>query len=106
MIGQTVRAPPQQPAAFDPHWGDWGRKNVVESEADLPPAAVSEIAAILAHGYLRYRASLRRAQPVPEPAAPPQRPAPDTGRDTGLAFPRAQSVHVTVVNAQSKGEKR
>lgn len=79
---------------------------MLASEIDLPPAAVSEIASILANGYLRYRASLRRAQPVPEPAAPPQRRAPDTGRDTGLAFPRAQSVHVTVVNAQSKGEKR
>ena len=79
---------------------------MVESETDLPPAAVSEIAAILAHGYLRYRASLGRAQPAPESAAPSQRPAPDTGRDTGLAVPPAQSVHVTVVNAQSKGEKR
>jgi hypothetical protein len=79
---------------------------VVESETNLPPAAVSEIAAILAHGYLRYRTSLRRAQPAPEGTAPPQRHAPDTGRDAGLAFPPAQSVHVTVVNAKSEGEKR
>jgi hypothetical protein len=71
-------------------------------ENDLPPALVTEIASILAHGYLRYRASLRRAQLTPEIVCAPQHPAPETG----LAFPRAQSVHVTVVNAQSKGEKR
>ena len=75
---------------------------MVESETDLPPAAVTEIASILANGYLRYRASLRRAQLAPESVCPPQHPAPETG----LAFPCAQSVHVTVVNAQSKGEKR
>ena len=75
---------------------------MLASETDLPPAAVSEIASILAHGYLRYRASLRRVQLAPESVSSPQHPAPETG----LAFPRAQRVHVTVVNAQSKGEKR
>ena len=75
---------------------------MLPSETDLPPAAVTEIASILANGYLRYRASLRKAQPAPDRAAPPQHPAPETD----LAFPPEQSVHVTVVNARSKGEKR
>jgi hypothetical protein len=75
---------------------------MLPSDTDLPPASVTEIASILANGYLRYRASLRRppqGQPDGNPAAQP--PAPDTG----LAFPATPSLHVTVVNAQSKGEK-
>ena len=75
---------------------------MLPSDTDLPQAAVTEIAAILARGFLRYRASLRRApqgQPDGNPVAQP--PAPDTG----LAFPATPSLHVTVVNAQSKGEK-
>jgi hypothetical protein len=86
------------------------------SDTDLPPAAVAEIASILAKGYVRYRASLRKqlydptqeiqarqAQPGSHPPAPPAAP------NTGLAFPVLPSVHVTVVNAKrkkTKGEQR
>jgi hypothetical protein len=87
---------PTTTAAFD---SDVRGENVLESETDLPPAALSEIASILAHGYLRYRASLRRMQ-VAESVNPPQHSAPETG----LASRPAQSVHVTVVNARSTGE--
>ena len=77
-----------------------GGENVLASETDLPSAAVSEIASILAHGYLRYRASLRRAQLAPDSIGPPQ-PA---VLETTLASQPTQSVHVTVVNARSTGE--
>jgi len=44
------------------------------SDTDLPPASVTEIASILANGYARYRASLRRSpqgQPDGAQAQPP-----------------------------------
>ena len=73
------------------------------SDIDLPPAAITEIAFVLANGYVRYRASLRRpiqaledGSPVAQPSAP----------NTGLAFPATPSLHVTVVNAPRKGEQR
>jgi hypothetical protein len=81
----------------------------------LPPAAVTEVASILAKGYVRYRASLRnplydlsqeiQAQTQPES----QPPAPPAAAHSGLAFPVLPSVHVTVVNAKrkkTKGEQR
>ena len=74
---------------------------MLPSDIDLPPATVTEIASILAKGYLRYRASLRRVhqgQPDANQAQPP-------AANTGLAFPATPSLHVTVVNAQSSGEK-
>jgi hypothetical protein len=74
---------------------------MLASETDLPPAAVTEIASILARGFLRYRASLRRA-PLGQPDDKQSEPA---AASTGLAFPATPSVHVTVVNAQSKGEE-
>ena len=73
---------------------------MLPSETDLPPAAVAEIASILAHGYLRYRTSIQRVQVAAESVSPLQRAAPQTG----LASRPAQSVHVTVVNARSTGE--
>jgi hypothetical protein len=75
---------------------------MLSSDIDLPPAGVAEIASILARGYLRYRASLRRPIQAPEdgsPVAQPSAPA------TGLAFPATPSLHVSVVNTQRKGEK-
>jgi len=74
---------------------------MLPSETDLPPAAVTEIASILARGFLRYRTSLRRP-PLGQPDVSQAQPA---GANTGLAFPATPSVHVTGVNAQSKGEK-
>jgi hypothetical protein len=75
---------------------------MLPSDTDLPPAAVTEIASILANGYVRYRASLRR-QPLGQPDG---KEAQLVAANTGLAFPATPSVHVTVVNAQSRGEKR
>jgi hypothetical protein len=87
-------------SAFDP--ARETKTNMLPSETDLPPAAVTEIASSLANGYVRYRASLRRPIQAPEDANPvAQPPTPDTG----LAFPATPSLHVSVVNAQRKGEK-
>jgi hypothetical protein len=72
------------------------------SDIDLPPAAVTEIATVLANGYVRYRASLRRPIQAPEDISPVTQPS---AADTGLAFPATLSLHVSVVNAQRKGEK-
>lgn len=48
---------------------------MLRSETDLPPDVMTEIASILAKGYLCYRASLRRAQLAPESVSPSRRPA-------------------------------
>jgi len=72
------------------------------SDIDLPPAAIAEIASILANGYVRYRASLRRPIQAPENGSPVAQPP---AANTGLAFPATPSLHVSVVNAQRKGEK-
>ena len=53
--------------------------------ANARPDDISEIATILAKGYLRYRKSRRSRVPDPVP----------TGLDSGAE----ESVHVTVVNA-------
>jgi hypothetical protein len=74
---------------------------MVPSDIDLPPSAVTEIASILAHGYVRHRASLR-TRPN---AAPDGNPAHSVAADVRLAFPATQSVHVTVVDAQRKAER-
>jgi hypothetical protein len=71
------------------------------SDTDLPPASVTEIASILANGYARYRASLRRSPQGQPDGAQAQPPA----ANAGLAFPATPSLHVSVVNAQRKGEK-
>jgi hypothetical protein len=76
------------------------------SDIHLPPAAVTEIASVLANGYVRYRASLRRA---PQGQPDDKQTQPSAARTTGLAFPATPSLHVTVVNAQrkrGKGEQR
>ena len=94
-------------------------------ELDMPHAEVMEVASILAKGYLRYRASLRAAvrnqrnqrqdlaqkNQTRQTRQPQHHPEHDTqhveqpAANTGLAFPAPPSVHVTVVNAQRKGEK-
>src|ERR1039458_2628768 len=74
---------------------------MLPSDTDLPPATVTEIASILARGYLRSRASLRRPLQTPDDGNRPQ----PSAANPGLAFPPTPSVHVTVVNAQRKGEK-
>ena len=135
--------------------------NLLPPELDFPLVLVTEVASVLAQGYLRYRASLRkpfqdradfRLDPIPDfgEQASPRKPRPEGTRndqdqrntrhnarhesrhdgqhhaphhtppdaspaaqtapptsaaDTGLAFTPKQSVHVTVVNAQRKGEK-
>ena len=73
---------------------------MLASDTDLPATAMTEIASILAHGYLRYRASRRRLQLAPDGAEPPQAPA----TEPSLASEPAQSVHVTVVNTRRTGE--
>jgi hypothetical protein len=70
------------------------------SETDLPPAAVAEIASIFARGYLRCRTSSHRLRIGSQNSD--QNRAPD--QILGLASLPQQSVHVTVVNAQSMGE--
>jgi hypothetical protein len=77
---------------------------MVPSDIDLPPVAVTEIASILAHGYLRHRASLRR-RPHAAPDGNPAEAADAGSADASLAFPTTQSVHVTVVDAKRKTEK-
>jgi hypothetical protein len=74
---------------------------MLPSDTGLPPAAVTEIASIVAKGYIRYRASLRRG-PQGQPDDNHPQPAATT---TGLAFPATPSLHVSVVNAQRKGDK-
>jgi hypothetical protein len=74
---------------------------MVPSDIDLPPGAVTEIASILAHGYLRYRASCRK-RPRAVPDGNPTQPA---AADASLAFPATQSVHVTVVDTERTVEK-
>jgi hypothetical protein len=66
----------------------------VDSENDLPPEAVDEIASLLAKGFLRYWKS-QRARPMIAPADP----------DGGLDSRPTPSVHVSVVNAKRTGEK-
>jgi hypothetical protein len=89
-------------SAFDP--ARETKTNMLASDTDLPPAAVTEIASILARGYVRYRASLRRA-PLGHADGNHGNQAQPTAANPGLAFPATPSVHVTVVNAQSSGEK-
>lgn len=59
----------------------------MDFQDDLPPEAVEEIASLLAKGCLRYWKSLRR-RATPE-----------------LDLQAAESRHVTVVDAQERGEK-
>jgi len=77
---------------------------MLPSDTALPPAAVTEIASILANGYLRYRPSLRRT-PQGQPDANHGNQAQPAAANAGLAFPATPSLHVSVVNAQRKGEK-
>jgi hypothetical protein len=74
---------------------------VLPQEDDLPPTAVTAIATILAKGYLRYRASCCRPSLATDGV--PTAQAADSKFD--LAFHSTQSVHGTVVNTSSEGEK-
>ena len=84
---------------------------MLPSETELPLAAVAEIASILAHGYLRYRASLRKVHVAPmlvpkSVSRPRKRPRPrhrTRKQDLRPVHHRA-FIHVTVVNARSVGE--
>jgi hypothetical protein len=73
---------------------------VLQSDTDLPPAAVTEIASILAQGYLRYRGSLRKLRFATDEGSQASGPMPKLALDSSPH----QSVHVTVVNGQSTGE--
>jgi hypothetical protein len=74
---------------------------VLPQEDDLPLAAVSDIATILAKGYLCYRASCCKPSLATDCVSTAQ--TADSRFD--LAFQPTQSVHGTVVNTLSKGEK-
>lgn len=62
----------------------------MHSVSDLPPGAVAEIASILARGYMRYRKSDRLRQL--------------SQGENDLDSAAEPSLHVTVVNAQKRGE--
>lgn len=65
----------------------------MNSDHDLPFEAVAEIAIILAKGYLRHRKS-RRIHHLTEAEK----------AENGLDSSSTQSPHVSVVNAESRGE--
>jgi hypothetical protein len=73
---------------------------MLPSNTDLPPAAVTEVASILAQGYWRYRGSLRKLGFAAEEGSQAPGPIPKIALDS----PPDQSVHVTVVNGQTTRE--
>ena len=66
----------------------------MDSENDLPPEAVDEIASLLAKGFLRHWKS-QRVRPRIAPPDP----------DGGLDSRPTPSLHVSVVSAKRTGEK-